>query len=599
MIRKTETLPNWDLSDLYRSVDDPQLQQDMDSAQEQAARFEEVYRGTIAVQALQPAHLLEALAKYEQLLRFEYRPQAYAMLLYSTDTRDPERGALLQRTREFGSAVASHLVFFDLEIGRISEDTYAAVRGTKQLAPYRHYLDHQRRLAAHNLSEPEEKILVETANARGQAFSRLFTEVHGGARYHLTHGEEKREMNQQELLSLLYSPDRELRRVAAASLTEGLQGNAHVCTFIYNTLLHEKEVLDRLRGFATPEASRHLSNELDAEIVDTVVNVCVANYPTVARYYRLKRRLLGLSELTHIDRYAPILGEQTAIPFAQARETVLDAFGSFSSRFSQIAARFFNERWIDADVTDGKRGGAFCASVTPDLHPYVLLNYTGQPRDVMTLAHELGHGVHDVLASNHHLLDYHPVLPMAETASTFGEMLVFDRLQCTLASGEERLALLCSKIEDAFATVFRQVAMFRFEQRAHAGRRSGGELTTDRFNELWQECQQEMFGDALQLGAEHACWWLYIPHIINTPFYVYAYAFGELLVLALYAQYQKEGDAFVERYLQLLAAGGSQAPVELISGLGFDVRSPDFWQGGCDLIRESVEQAEALAPAEL
>jgi len=406
---------------------------------------------------------------------------------------------------------------------------------------------------------------------------------------------ETRELNQQQLLSLFYSPDRQVRRAASQSLTAGLRHNAHVCTFIYNTLLHEKDVLDRLRAYLVPEASRHLDNELAAEVVDTVAAVCVANYPTVAEYYRLKRRLLGLDELTHYDRYAPISGEQTEIPFSEARRIVLEAFGQFSPRLVEIATPFFEQRWIDAEVVDGKRGGAFCAGVTPDLHPYVLLNYTSQPRDVMTLAHELGHGIHDVLASGNHLLAYHPALPMAETASTFGEMLVFDRLQRTLSSPGERLALVCNKIEDTFATVFRQMAMYRFEQPAHRARRQQGELTTEQLDELWQNSMQEMFGDSLTLGEEHARWWLYIPHIVSTPFYVYAYAFGELLVLSLYAQYQREGAPFVDRYFDLLSAGGSRSPSELVSAMGFDIADRAFWQAGCDLIRQRVDLAKQLA----
>ncbi len=274
---------------------------------------------------------------------------------------------------------------------------------------------------------------------------------------------------------------------------------------------------------------------------------------------------------------------------------VLEAFGEFSPRLRDMAEPFFSKRWIDAALAEGKRGGAFCAGITPDLHPYVLMNYTGQPRDVMTLAHELGHGIHDVLASDNHLLDYHPVLPMAETASTFGEMLVFDKLRTELDSDSGRLALLCGKIEDTFATVFRQIAMYRFEQQAHRARRQEGELPTEKFDELWQRNMQEMFGASLKLGEEHACWWLYIPHIINTPFYVYAYAFGELLVLSLYAQYKREGAPFVERYFNLLAAGGSRAPADLVESMGFDIADRDFWQAGCDLIRQRVEQAKALA----
>jgi len=595
MIRKTETLPTWDLSDLYDGTDDPRLEADMKAVEEQAAAFEKEYKGTISRQDLTTVHLRAALDAYETLLRAEYRPQAFAMLLFSTNTRDPRRGALLQKTREFGSAVASRLVFFDLEIGQIPSETYDALIDSEELALYRHYLDHQRRLAAHNLTEPEEKILVETVNARGQAFARLFTEVHGRTQYRLQRDGEVQELNQSELLSLLYSPDRDVRRAAAASLTEGVKGNAHVCTFIYNTLLHEKDVLDRLRSYPVPETSRHLNNELTAEIVDTVVEVCTASYGTVADYYRLKRNLLDLDELTHYDRYAPLTSEPTEIPFSQARELVLAAFGEFSPRLVEIAEPFFEQRWIDADLADGKRGGAFCAGVTPDLHPYVLLNYTSQPRDVMTLAHELGHGIHDVLASDNHLLDYHPVLPMAETASIFGEMLVFDKLQRTLDSAPERLALVSNKIEDTFATVFRQIAMYRFEQQAHRARREQGELPTEKLNELWQTCMQEMFGDSLNLGEDHAWWWLYIPHVINTPFYVYAYAFGELLVLALYARYQERGEEFIDRYFDLLAAGGSRSPAELVSCMEFDIGDRAFWQGGCDLIQARVDRARDLA----
>ncbi len=595
MIRTTDAPPTWDLSDLYAGSDDPRLQLDMDACRAAAARVEAEYRGTLATAELTAAHLARALAAYEAVLRAQCRPQAYAMLLHATDTQDPRRGALLQRTREFGSEVDARLVFLELEIGRIPPATYAAVAAAPVLRRYRRYLDHQRALAEHYLSEPEEKILIETANARGQAFARLFTEIHGGLTYRLERDGAVQELTQQELLALFHSPDRSLRARAASALTDGLRSQAHVCTFIYNTLLHEKHVLDRRRAFARPESSRHLSNELDADVVDTVVEVCVANFPTVARYYRLKQRLLGLDRLTHYDRYAPVGGEQAEIPFGRARELVLDAFGEFSPRLAQMAAPFFAERRIDAAVAAGKRGGAFCAGLTPELHPYVLLNYTGQPRDVMTLAHELGHGIHYVLARDNHLLDYHPVLPLAETASTFGEMLVFDRLQRTLATPEARLALQCSKIEDTCATVFRQVAMYRFEQRAHAARREEGELATERLNELWQSCQQEVFADALQLGDEHAYWWLYIPHIVHTPFYVYAYAFGELLVLSLYARYLADRQAFVEPYFELLARGGSRPPAVLLADLGCDIHARDFWQGGCDLIRQHVERAEALA----
>jgi len=591
----TEALPTWDLTDLYAAVDDPKIDSDMDASRQQASAFESRYKGTIACDELTAAHLLQALEAYEALLADEYRPQSFAQLHYSTDTADAARGALLQKTREFGSSVATHLVFFDLEIGQISPAVYDGVMADQCLAPYRHYLDHEREMAAHNLTESEERILVETSNSRGHAFARLATEVNSRTRFTIEIDGQAQEKNQSEILVLLYDADRDLRRKAATSVSAGLQANRHVCTYIYNTLLHEKHVLDRLRSYSQPEDSRHLANELNGAIVDTVSDVCAANYDVVARYYRLKGRILGIGDLFHYDRYAPLRGQESAIDFPQARQIVVDAFGAFHPELAATAERFFVNQWIDAAVGAGKRGGAYCAAITPDHHPYVFMNYIGKPRDVMTLAHELGHGIHDVLAADNHLLDYHPVLPMAETASTFSEMLVFDRLLGELTDDGEKLALVCNKVEDTFATVFRQVSMYRFEQQAHRARRDEGELTTERLSELWQQNMQAMFGDSLKLGDEHADWWLYIPHIVDVPFYVYAYAFGELLVMALYARYQQEGDGFVDRYFKLLSAGGSRSPAELVGELGFDIADHAFWQGGCDLIAERVVQAEALA----
>ena len=597
MTEPTSPLPKWDLSDLYSGVDDPGLEADLARIEDEAATFESRFKGSIAAESLTASHLLSALEAYEALLTEQYKPESYAALLHSTDTTNSERGALLQKTREFDSAVTTHLLFFDLEIGRIPDALYDTITGDQVLAPYRHYLDHQRRMAAHNLSEPEEKILVETANSRGRAFARLATEVNTRARFAIQlEGDEREvEKTQSEILPLLYNPSRETRRRAAAAISEGLATNRHVGTFIYNTLLHEKDVLDRLRAYEAPEHSRHLNNELSAQIVNTVSQVCAANYDIVGDYYRLKAQLLGLSELTHYDRYAPITSTETPFPFDSARQLVLASFAEFSPRLAETAEPFFTRRWIDAALADGKRGGAYCAGITPDHHPYVFLNYTERPRDVMTLAHELGHGVHDVLAGRNHLLDYHPVLPMAETASTFAEMLVFERLRRELTSEEEQLALLCSKIEDTFATVFRQIAMYRFEQSAHRERRRDGELAAERLDQLWQSHMQEMFGDSVRLGDEHACWWLYIPHIVDVPFYVYAYAFGELLVMALYARYRREGEPFVERYFELLACGGSRSPRDLVSTMGIDIGDHDFWQEGCDLIRGNVTEATELA----
>ncbi|HEY5596015.1 MAG TPA: M3 family oligoendopeptidase [Candidatus Bipolaricaulota bacterium] len=588
-------LPVWDLSDLYRGADDPALEAAVSAAKARASAFESRFKNTIASESLTAEHLKAALDEYEALARAAFKPVAFANLHFTTDTKDARRGALLQKAREFGSAVNAHLVFFKLELGRIPASAYERVVQSPALAPYRHYLEQQRAEAKHHLSEPEEKILVETANARGVAFGRLFTEVSARTTFALRREGKREQLNQSQILALMHDPQRAVRKAASSSVTASLKQNAHVCTFIYNTLIHEKEVLDRLRGFPLPESERHLDNEVEQRTVDAMVDVCVSNYTVVADYYRLKRRLLGVKSLTHYDRYAPLSDTKTKVPFEDAQDIVTEAFGEFDPRLAQMIKPFFSKRWIDARVADGKSGGAYCAGITPDLHPYVFMNYTDTLRDVMTLAHELGHGVHDVLASKNHMLDFHPVLPLAETASTFAEMLVFDKLLAELTTEQEKLALICSKIEDTFATVFRQVAMFRFERQAHQARRQQGELTTEAFGQMWQATQQEMFAHSLTLGPDHGWWWLYIPHIIQVPFYVYAYAFGELLVLSLYAQYQRIGQVFVDKYFNLLAAGGSKAPAQLVKEMGFDINDPNFWQAGCDLIRQQVERAKALA----
>lgn len=586
---ETITLPSWDLSDLYAATDDPRLDTDLKASLAEAIRFEEAFKGKIAT--ADAATLKQALDEYEALSRAQSRPGSYASLHYSTDTTDPARGALVQKVRELGSEIATHLLFFDLEIGKMAEENYQKLIADPLLAPYRHYLEHEREVSRHHLSEVEETILEETANSRGRAFRRLFTEVTSRMKFPF----QDKMMTQSELLAFLYDPDREKRKGAFESLSGVLQQNNHVLTFITNTLLHEKQTMDRLRGFATPESDRHLANELPAEVVNTMVEVVVKNFSIVADYYRLKKRLLGLDELAHYDRYAPLAKDRAEIAYDEARQIVLDAFRRFSGQMADMTEPFFTKNWIDAPPKDGKRGGAFCAAVTPDHHPYVLLNYTGKARDVMTLAHELGHGIHDLFAAKNHILDYYPVLPLAETASTFAELLVFEKLQENLTSDSDRLALLCEKLEDTFATVFRQVSMYRFEQRVHAARRAEGELTAERINELWQGCMQEMFQDALTLGDDHKWTWSYIPHIVQTPFYVYAYAFGELLVLSLYARYRQEGEPFVAKYFKLLEAGGSKRPVELLAELDIDIRKAEFWQGGCDLIRRNLEKAQSLA----
>lgn len=590
-----QDLPRWDLSDLYGGVDDPKIDEHLKLLESQADSFRADYEGKLEDGKLSVSELKRALDRFSKMIELSTKLGSFAALNHSTNTIDPPRGALLQKIREWGSRVSTKLLFFDLEIGKLSEEAFATYLEAPELAAYHHYLKVLKDSARYHLSQSEETILEETANYRGRAFRRLFTETVSRLKFDLEIDGEVKSLTQSELLAYNFHPDRELRKKASLSLAEVLEANTPTLTFIMNTLLAEKEVIDRLRGYARPESSRHLDNELSEEAVDTMVEVCTKNYSIVERYYRLKARLLGLDKLTHYDRYAPLKKSEENIAYEKACSIVLEAYRDFSPRLYELALPFFEKDWIDVPIAEGKRGGAFCAGVSPDHHPYILLNYMGKPRDVMTLAHELGHGVHDRLASQNHILDYHPVLPLAETASTFGEMLTFEKLFAELTTDEERLALLCEKLEDTFATVFRQVSMFNFERRIHQERREKGELPTERFNELWQETMGEMFGDALTLGEPHKWTWAYIPHIIQTPFYVYAYAFGELLVLALYARYKEQGSSFIEQYFSLLAAGGSRAPKDLLSELNIDIADPDFWQGGCDLILANLERAEELA----
>jgi oligoendopeptidase F len=583
----------WDLSDLYTGPDDPRIESDLAESLSRAERFAERHRGGVA--AIDAASLAAALDELEKIGELAARAAGFAQLLFAADTSAPRHGALLQRVQERASEIRNATVFFELEWVNVPDERAAELLAAPALARRKHFLESMRRYRPHVLAEPEEKLIEELANTGRRAFSRLFDEMVAALRFRVTHAGETRELGEEEVLSLLYAPERELRREAARSLTQGLRENARPLNFIFNTLVQDKAVDDRLRRFPSPAASRHLANEIDAASVDALLAACVARYPLVARYYRLKARLLGLEKLEDFDRYAPIAQKARARAWNDARAIVEAAYRDFSPELAETTRPFFERRWIDAELRSGKRGGAFCASTLPSLHPYVLLNYTGNLRDVMTLAHELGHGVHQSLAAPRGLFEQDTPLTLAETASVFGEMLVFRRLLREESDPAVRLALVCGKIEDAFATVFRQVAMTRFEQSLHAARRSEGELETARVNQLWLEANRPMFGDSVALGDDYGWWWLYIPHFVHSPFYCYAYAFGELLVLALLRRYDEEGAAFVPRYLELLRAGGSDSPERLLAGVGLEIGDPRFWDGGLALLEDLVAQAESLA----
>jgi oligoendopeptidase F len=587
----------WDLSDLYQGPDDPRIDVDLERALTDAQAFEGSYRGRVAV--LGAEELARAVTEYENLQEPASRAAAYAELLFAANTSVERSGALLQHVQERVTEIKKALIFFELEWVALEPEPTRALLGHPALARRRHLLSALRRYRPHVLSEPEERILEETANTGPRAFARLFDQFTSALRFRVEREGETSELGEEEVLALLYDPVRAVRREAARSLTEGLKANARPLAFIFNTLTQHKAVEDRLREFGTPMAARHLANEIDPASVESLLSAVVARYPLVARYYRLKARLLGLARLEDYDRYAPVAAGVEAGPrhFEAARRLVLDAYRDFSPEMADVAARFFDRRWIDAELRPGKRAGAFSASTVPSIHPYVMLSYTGNLRDVMTIAHELGHGIHQFLAREQGLFEQDTPLTTAETASVFGEMLTFRRLMSQENDPRVRLGLLCGKIEDAFATVFRQVAMTRFEEALHAARRGEGELAIDRVNQLWMEANRPMFGDSVRLSDDYACWWLYIPHFVHSPFYCYAYAYGELMVLALLRQYDRDGSNFAPRYLELLRAGGSDTPQALLARIGLDVTQPTFWDDGLAILEELVAEAEDLANA--
>jgi oligoendopeptidase F len=586
----------WDLGDLYAGPDDPRLTQDLDGALRRAEAFETTYRGKIATDTgPAPDLLLAALRELESLAEQMDKPGVYASLLHAAKTDDPQRGALLSRTREQRTAINKHLIFFELEWVKLADEPAQRLMASPILAKYQHYLEQQRAWRPHRLSEPEEKLLDEKAITGRAAWVRLFDETVSSLTFPFEHGGTVESLSMQQILAKLYDADRGARQAAARGLTRGLRNNARLLTFLFNNLVLDHRRDCDIRKFAGPMEQRHLANEITQGVVDALMTAAERHHGTVQRYYRLKAKLLRLEPLYDYDRYAPLFPDMPECDWPTARRLVIESYTAFSPKAGAIIREFFEKRWIDAALCPGKRGGAFSSSAVPSVHPYILMNYTDKLRDVMTLAHELGHGLHQYLSRPVGYLQCDTPLTTAEMASVFGEMLTFQRLLEVYPEPRTRLALLCSKIEDGFATVFRQVVLTRFEQKLHAARQEKGELTTEQINGLWMEANRPMHGDVVRLSDGYGWWWSYIGHFIHVPFYCYAYAFGELLVLALVQKFKQEGPAFVPRYLELLSSGGSDAPHRLLAKMGVDVNEPGFWDLGLRLLGDMVGEAERLA----
>ena len=563
----------------------------LDDALARAEAFSSSYTGRVA--ELDADGLAAAMHELEAIHDIAGRVGSYAMLRFSTDTADPERGALLQHVQERGTGIETALLFFELEWAAVDDERAEALLASDALDFCRHHLSTARRYRPHLLSEPEERILAEKNLTGRSAWDRLFAEQTSAITVKLD--DEPEPVSLEVALSRLMSGDREVRRHAAEQVTSALEPGLRTRAYVFNTLLADKMVDDRLRKFDHWLASRNLANEASDESVAALISAVRGRYELPRRWYRLKARLLGLDRLADYDRMAAVTEEDETFSWQQARELVLDSYSSFSSDLGDTARSFFDGGYIDAPVRPAKRGGAFCASAVPSVHPYVMLNYTARRRDVLTLAHELGHGVHFSLAREQGIFHHGTPLTTAETASVFGETIVFGRLLERAETPESRLSLLAESLEGAIATVFRQVAMNRFEDLVHTERRERGELAVERFNELWFDAQHELLGDSVEITDGYRSWWSYVPHFISTPGYVYAYAYGQLLALAVYARYEQEGEEFVPAYLEMLAAGGSRSPEELGRIVGVDLADPGFWDAGLALVERQLTDAEAAA----
>ncbi|MBO1020807.1 M3 family oligoendopeptidase [Methylobacterium sp. SD274] len=588
------SLPEWDLSDLYSGIDSPDFRSDIARAERECSDFSERWNGVIAEIAAGPdasSRLAEAVAAYEAIEDRLGRLMSFAGLVYSGDTTDERRQKFYGDTQERLTTASGHLLFFALEINRVDDALMDAAMAEGPLAHYRPWVEDLRREKPFQLDDRTEKLFLEKSVTGRSAWNRLFDGTIASLRFPLQ-GEM---LTLEPTLNKLQDPDGAVRKEAAGALGDVFRANLRTFALITNTLAKDKEISDRWRGFKDVADDRHLSNRVEPEVVAAMVDAVQAAYPRLShRYYKLKAKWFGVDVLPYWDRNAPLPRvEQRTIPWAEARDMVLDAYGAFSPRMADIAKNFFDRRWIDAPTRPGKAPGAFAHPTVPSAHPYVLVNYQGKPRDVMTLAHELGHGVHQVLASRNGALMAPTPLTLAETASVFGEMLTFRRLLASTTDTVQRRAMLAAKVEDMINTVVRQIAFYLFERKVHLAR-AEGELTAEQINGLWMSVQAESFGPAISLDAGYEPFWAYIPHFIHSPFYVYAYAFGDCLVNSLYGVYANAEEGFVDRYFALLSAGGSKPYGELLAPFGLNASDPAFWQIGLNMIEGMIVELEAM-----
>ncbi|HEV2952808.1 MAG TPA: M3 family oligoendopeptidase [Candidatus Dormibacteraeota bacterium] len=593
MLKTTDTTGaedvTWDLTELFASPSDPAIESVFAASLKAAVSFEQKYRGRLA--ALSPVEFAAMLEELEDSYEAGSKPAIYAHLLHTQDTTDAAAGRLFGRVRDAEAERGRHMVFFSLELADLTDEVANALYDHPASARYRHTIEEARKYRSHQMTEPEERLLTERVPVGMAAWVRLFEELCAGIKADFR----GTEMPLVQVLALQREPDRELRRDAAVAISGALREGLRTRGYIFNVILQDHAIDDRLRGYPTWISARNLGNETSDEAVQALIEAVTNRNDIAHRYYRVKKKLLGLDQLFDWDRYAPVGNASRDLSWSEAVELVTGSYQRFSPKAGRLVQDFLDHGWVDAALGEGKEGGAYCMASTPRHHPYVMMNFTGKLNDALTLAHELGHGLHDRLAARQHLFDYHPPLTLAETASVFGETLTFDRIMAEEHDPGIRLAMLCGQLEGSFATIFRQVAMNRFEHEVHTRRRSEGELSVDQLGDVWQLEIQRMFGDSLTLTDDHRVWWSYVEHFVHTPGYVYAYAFGNLLALSVYRRYQEVGPSFVDDYFEFLSAGGSRRPDELVRSLGMDITSPGFWDSGLVMLDEMVSEVERLA----
>jgi len=584
---------NWSLNALYQTPDDPKIDLALNQSIKTAETFRRRYKNRVA--DLSADEIAAALAEYERLQIQGLLPYLYAQLLFSADSRPDKIKALFAKVREQWSEVSEELLFFELELMKLEEQRFSALSATAELAPYRHYLNQLRKGAPYTLSEEVEQALKRKDLSGKEGFSQLFEELTSSFSFNFVRPGETQssEVTGEELLSLLYHPDGEVRERAFSTFLNKHRDNALVLTTCFNNLLLDHEREGELRKYPDLMTPTHLSSETEPEMVEQMMAVTEQNYGLAREYFNLKKELLGLEKMKNTDIYAPLPGSERQFSLIEARQLVFDSFQHFSPQLAELADRFFTDQRIDCFPAPGKTGGAFCMGMLPGYQPYVLLNFTGNLRDVSTLAHELGHGVHFALSQEQNLYHYQAPLPLAETASVFGEMLLTRKMLDSEQDKQVRIELLCVKLEEIIATTFRQNALTRFEIAAHK-KRAEGLLSPDDYCELWWQENAKLFGDSIQMIGPYRWGWAYISHFIHSRFYCYSYVFGELLVLALYQQYLEQGEDFVPLYLDLLKAGGSAPPQELLDPFGIDLSDPGFWQKGYDFVRGLLDELKVL-----